>query len=172
MQLNFVLNFLRHVPSFFVAKFEKLIARICYGWQKKNSKKWLRQTTFSGVLYVEKCISSNQLISRRNLNSYFFFIKANVFDAATIFVHLLLDSSNWSNYVLLKILLVVKEKTYVYGPSRALGKKALAICVQSYCSSSTCVMLLSFSRHVYVAILKFSFWFLLLSNFLVRENPS
>ena len=54
---------------------------------------------------------------------YFFFINANVFDAATIFVHLLRYSSSWRNCVLLKVLLVVKEKTYVYGPSRALGKK-------------------------------------------------
>ena len=56
MQLNFVLDLLRHVPSFFVAKFEKLISRICYRWQKKNSKKWFRQTTLSKKLYFSNAV--------------------------------------------------------------------------------------------------------------------
>ena len=130
----------------------------------------------TGVPCVDKCISSNQLLSRRNLNSYFFFIflfyqskrvwcSHDFCSLASIFFKLKKLRSFEST-------IGCERKDVCIRPFPCPRKKALAICVQSYYSSSTCVMLLSFSRHEYVAFLKIFFWFLLLSNFLVRENPS
>ena len=98
------------------------------------------------------------------------FIKATGFDASTILITSF-ESSSWRHSVFWKYYWLSSIDRCIR-PFPCPRKKALAICVQSYYSSSTCVMLLSFSRHEYVAILKISFWFLLLSNFLVRENPS
>ena len=50
------------------------------------------------------------------------FIKANECDAATSFVHLL-RIFKLKTLRSLKIILVAKVWTYVYAPSRALGKK-------------------------------------------------
>ena len=72
------------------------------------------------------------------------------FDAHTLFCPV--DSKFFSlkkGAYFLRILLVVNIQTYAYGPSRALGKKALAICVQSHNCSSSSVMLLFISRHVW-----------------------
>ena len=96
------------------------------------------------------------------------FIKATGFDASTILITSF-ESSSWRHSVFWKYYWLSSIDRCIR-PFPCPRKKALAICVQSQNYSCSSVMLLSFSRNDYVAILNYSLIFLLMSHFLVWEK--
>ena len=82
-------------------------------------------------------------------------IKANGCDAATIFCSLA-SNLQVEDIAFFENLIGCKSTDVCIRPFPCPQKKALAICVQSQNYSSSNVMLLSFSRNDYVAILNYS----------------